>query len=106
MGIASAVRRYVETHISGEGIELCEDGDKIRAGLRRIRDPYAMRGVDDGLDYIACTHFLEHFDKPEEILELWFSKLRLGGRLALTLPHKKLYPGPGDPGNPAHKFTC
>lgn len=106
MGIASAVRRYVETHISGEGIELCEDGDKIRAGSRRIRDPYAMRGVDDGLDYIACTHFLEHFDKPEEILELWFSKLRLGGRLALTLPHKKLYPGPGDPGNPAHKFTC
>lgn len=106
MGIASEVRGLVEGFISGNGIEFCEDGDLIRSGSRRLRTSDAIDGVSGGLDYVACTHFLEHHSEPVSILKKWFSKLRVGGRMLIVLPHKTLYPASGDPGNPDHKWVA
>lgn len=106
MGIASKVRATVGGFISGIGVEFCEDGDLIRSGSRRLRRIEAIDGVAGGLDYVACTHLLEHFGNPVDILRKWFSKLRNGGILLVTLPHKSLYPAEGDPGNPDHKWKA
>jgi len=106
MGIASQVRPFVGCFISGKGIEFCEDGDLLRSDSRRLRDPWAIEGVAGGLDYIACVHFLEHFDNPVEHLRKWFSKVRSGGTMLIVLPHKNLYPAEGDPGNPDHKWKA
>lgn len=106
MGLATQIRSLVANYISGKGVEFSEDGDTINPNSKRMKSINSINAVDDGLDYIACTHFLEHHDDPERHLSLWFSKLRKGGRLLVILPDKNLYPGPGDPGNPDHRWVA
>ncbi len=103
MGIASKVRNYVDVFVQGDGVELCEDGDLLRGCSRRVRNPLSDDCQNGSLDYVAFVHLLEHYENTADILKLWFSKLKRNGKLLLVLPHKALYPGPGDPGNPAHR---
>lgn len=59
---------------------------------------------DKSLDYIFSSHFLEHVVDYRACLKEWWSKLKVGGRLILYLPHANLYPKIGEAGgNPDHK---
>ena len=96
MGIAAEVRGCVGHHLRGTGVEFTEDGEQL------MDDSLSSLG-SDSYDYIACTHWLEHQEEPSVHVSEWWNAIHPGGKLLLVLPHKKLYPGAGDPGNPDHR---
>lgn len=46
---------------------------------------------DGSQDYIFASHMLEHIDAPEEYIQEWHQKLKVGGYLIIMVPHKFLY---------------
>lgn len=42
---------------------------------------------DSSLDCIASLHVMEHLEDPREMIELFFSKLKFGGILFITMPN-------------------
>lgn len=56
------------------------------------------RFENESLDYVFSSHCLEHVDDWKDALQLWISKLKIGGIMFLYLPHKsnKLWK-PGGP---------
>jgi predicted SAM-dependent methyltransferase len=51
--------------------------------------PYDCFNLPDGqVDYIYSSHCLEHTDDWVKALEIWVSKLKVGGVLFLYLPHE------------------
>jgi len=44
---------------------------------------------DNTLDLIYCSHMLEYFDREEApgLLKSWMKKLKVGGKLYLSVPH-------------------
>lgn len=63
--------------------------------------------ADGSLDFVFSSHLLEHYPKERvpELLQLWASKLKVGGHLVLYLPNAQSYPRVGEHGaNPDHKW--
>ncbi len=55
------------------------------------QDAYKLDSIpDDSLDYVFSSHCLEHLDRWQEALELWISKIKMGGVLFLYLPHESM----------------
>ena len=58
----------------------------------------------ESLDFVFSSHLLEHIPDYKKALKEWWRVLKVGGKLALYLPHKDFYPNIGEPGsNPDHK---
>lgn len=58
----------------------------------------------DAFDCVFSSHTLEHIADTRAALAEWWRLVRIGGHLALYLPHRDLYPRRGEPGaNPDHK---
>lgn len=56
------------------------------------------------MDYVFSAHCLEHVADYRAALAEWWRVLKVGGHLALYLPHKNFYPNIGTDGaNPDHK---
>lgn len=59
---------------------------------------------DGAFDAVVSSHFLEHLENPQAALAEWWRMVKVGGHLALYLPHRDLYPHAGTPGaNIDHK---
>ncbi len=59
--------------------------------------------ASQGMDFVFSSHLLEHIEDYKATLKEWWRVLKLGGHLALYLPHKSFYPNKGEPGaNPTH----
>jgi ADP-heptose:LPS heptosyltransferase len=60
--------------------------------------------ADNSFDFVFSSHCLEDLPAPEVILRDWWSKIKVGGKLILYLPHKDFYPNIGEEGcNPFHQ---
>lgn len=60
--------------------------------------------ADNAIENVFSSHLLEHLDDWHAALREWWRVLKVGGHLALYLPHADLYPNVGQPGaNPDHK---
>lgn len=46
---------------------------------------------DEIYDFVYSSHCLEHFSKPQEVLEQWWRILKPGGYLIVVVPHWVLY---------------
>jgi SAM-dependent methyltransferase len=58
----------------------------------------------DAFDCVFSSHTLEHIADAHAALAEWWRLVRIGGYLALYLPHRDLYPRRGEPGaNPDYK---
>lgn len=56
------------------------------------------------MDFVYSSHTLEHVDDMAATLKEWWRVIKVGGILALYLPHADYYPNIGKPGaNPDHK---
>lgn len=56
------------------------------------------------MDFVYSSHLLEHITNYKAALQEWWRLVKVGGVLALYLPHKEYYPNVGQPGaNPDHK---
>lgn len=60
--------------------------------------------ADGAIENVFSSHLLEHIADWQPALSEWWRVLKVGGHLALYLPHADLYPNVGQPGaNPDHK---
>lgn len=50
-----------------------------------------LRHIDDAYDVVYSSHCLEHMQDPERVLHDWFSLVKSGGYLIVTIPHEVLY---------------
>ena len=56
------------------------------------------------MDFVYSSHLLEHIENYKAALTEWWRILKVGGYMALYLPHKDFYPNVGTKGaNPDHK---
>lgn len=107
----SYIKAKALEHCKGKGIDIgasdwpIDGADPIQEGEEE--NAYHLPNhKDESLDFVFSSHCLEHLDKYKDALELWVSKLKVGGILFLYLPHKdmKLW----NPGGPwvgeAHKW--
>jgi len=103
------LRKYLAPYCQGCGIELGSGGDRIvpNAITVDLNDPYADVGEnpiqlkgdardlywfkDNALDFVHSAHLLEDFPNTIEIMQEWSRVLKVGGYLALNLPHEKMY---------------
>lgn len=109
--------RHLSQYCQGIGVEFGEDDGHISSGLqvrncrRRIphvsvcvSSPDAVKVDAESQDFVACIHYLEHYQSPKEILAYWWSLLRIGGHMVMVLPEAGRYPHVGQPEcNPDHK---
>ncbi len=59
--------------------------------LTEGRDGTDLYWIPPGtLDYIFSSHCLEHIQDTQAALNLWVSKLRMGGTIFLYLPHPNM----------------
>jgi ADP-heptose:LPS heptosyltransferase/predicted SAM-dependent methyltransferase len=60
--------------------------------------------ADGSMECVFSSHTLEHLERYVAALAEWWRLVKVGGHLALYLPHRELYPNIGQPGaNPDHK---
>lgn len=60
--------------------------------------------ADGAIDNVFSSHLLEHIQNWQAALNEWWRVVKVGGHLALYLPHADFYPNVGQPGaNPDHK---
>ena len=60
----------------------------------------------ESMDYVYSSHLLEHIQDYEAALKEWWRLVKVGGVLALYLPHEDFYPKVGEMGaNPDHKWN-
>ena len=60
--------------------------------------------ADESVESVFSSHCLEHIEDWGAALKEWWRLVKVGGHLALYLPHADLYPRIGHPGaNPDHK---
>ena len=60
--------------------------------------------ANDAIENVYSSHLLEHIVDWQGALREWWRVVKVGGHLALYLPHADLYPNVGQPGaNPDHK---
>jgi ADP-heptose:LPS heptosyltransferase/glycosyltransferase involved in cell wall biosynthesis/predicted SAM-dependent methyltransferase len=79
------------------GVDI-EGSPDIKADARQL--PFE----NGSMDYVFSSHCLEDLDDTGAAFAEWMRVLRIGGNLALYLPHKNYYPRVGTPGaNPHHK---
>lgn len=109
--------RHLAQYCQGDGLEFGEDASHVadctqvrcsRRGIPNVETislpPWSLERSSDSLDYILCIHYLEHFDRAEEIVNYWWGMLRSGGKLMLCLPEAGKYPRVGQEGcNPDHR---
>ena len=97
----------------GCGLETCLPSmigvDKERGAAAIVGEATDLDIVgDESLDYIFSSHLLEHIH-PDEVmntLDLWASKIKVGGYLILYVPNANDYPKVGEEGaNPDHKWN-
>lgn len=86
-GVEWLARRFC----TGKGVDIGASKWPLQ-GARAIEDrpdenAYLIKENDNALDFIFSSHVLEHLDQPYHALEHWFSKLKVGGRVVLYLPH-------------------
>lgn len=113
-GEVEKIRWEVLPYTQGEGLDIgCGDwrlwnrstgidqggrGANIRGNVEKLKF------ADGSMDYVFSSHCLEDIDDFEAALAEWWRVIRVGGHLALYLPHADLYPRRGQKGsNPAHK---
>ena len=53
---------------------------------------------DASCDAVFSSHLLEHIEDYKAALKDWWRCIKVGGHLALYLPHKAFYPNVGQPG--------
>ena len=59
----------------------------------------------ESMDFVYSSHLLEHIEAYEAALKEWWRLIKVGGVLALYLPHEDFYPKVGTQGaNPDHKW--
>jgi ADP-heptose:LPS heptosyltransferase len=111
-------RHRVIKYLRGHGLDLGCGPNKITphaigVDLRRGADVCLDADdlhifADNSLDWIYSSHLLEEMPNLEVTMRTWWSKLKIGGRLVLYLPHKDLYPNVGKNGsniNHLHDLT-
>ena len=120
-GKESAKIRHLTTHYTmGRGLDVGCGSEKIwpsAIGLdsgKQWGKPVAdLTGdgsdlslfADSSLDYVFSSHFLEHTVDFRGTLQEWWRVIKVGGYLAMYLPHKQFYPNCGQPGaNADHKW--
>lgn len=60
--------------------------------------------ASQSMDFVYSSHLLEHIENHKAALAEWWRLVKVGGYLALYLPHKDFYPNIGTEGaNPDHK---
>ena len=79
---------------SAIGLDIQGVGD-INCDISRGLDIFAP----GFFDYVFSSHCLEDFKNTREILQDWWSKIKVGGYLVLYLPHKDHYPNIGQKGH-------
>lgn len=115
-GETAKIRWEALPYTQGEGIDVGCGAHKLWPETIGI-NATAARGVnlkgdatqlkliaDASLDYVFSSHCLEDIEDTAAALAEWWRVLKVGGHLALYLPHADFYPNIGEPdGNPAHK---
>jgi ADP-heptose:LPS heptosyltransferase/predicted SAM-dependent methyltransferase len=89
------------------GVDNCKDtqlfGIPIRPDLGAQAESLSMF-APEAFDCVFSSHTLEHIEDYQAALAEWWRILKVGGHLALYLPHADHYPRIGEPGaNPDHK---
>jgi len=76
--------------------------------LAKIDDRLSLPWFNDkSLDFVFSSHCLEHFSKPNVIIQEASRLLKAGGYLVLILPDMRFYPKKDKFGaNPDHKWDC
>ena len=78
-------------------------GHSVQADLRMDASKLDLF-ADGSLDFVYSSHLLEHIENYKAALKEWWRVVKIGGKLALYLPHKDFYPNIGVEGaNPDHK---
>jgi len=91
------------------GVDSCKDtelfGIQIKPDLRVDDCADLSNTIEDAsVDAVFSSHLLEHIENYQAALKDWWRCVKVGGHLALYLPHKDFYPNVGQPGaNPDHK---
>lgn len=79
-------------------------GHPVKADIRVDTCERLALFADGSVDTVFSSHLLEHIVDARAALQEWWRLVRVGGYLALYLPHRDHYPRMGQPGsNPDHK---
>lgn len=85
------------------GIDKDRAGGKVAEIVRDV-EKEELPFLDGSLDYITCSHLIEHVEKPVLCMEKWLKKIKKGGYLLLIVPDTNYVPKMGTPGgDPTHK---
>jgi len=86
------------------GIDLNRGGGKVPEIICDVeKEELPFR--DEVLDYILCSHIVEHFGNPLDVLRKLMKKLKKGGNLLLIVPDANHTPKMGTPdADKSHKW--
>lgn len=88
-GTGYFLKKFPPTYFQKSGIELSEYAKKRAQENNPECTMYNELNevADNSLDCVASLHVMEHLEKPEDTIQLFFTKLRLGGILFITMPN-------------------
>lgn len=81
--------RFFERYLIGEGVDVgCNDDPVTPTCCQWEKGDGPLTGM---WDWIYSSHCLEHIDDAVGTLKHWWSCLKPGGRLIVSVPHRDLY---------------
>jgi 2-polyprenyl-3-methyl-5-hydroxy-6-metoxy-1,4-benzoquinol methylase len=71
------------------GIDMAEPSGDVRYDRFLVGNIFDLERLDDGRKYdcIVCGEFIEHVERPYDLLRVLRSQLKPGGRLVLSTPN-------------------
>ncbi len=102
-----------EQFCKGEGLDIGGTNDWHFPGARPVNiieedewSAFNLPPSENGYDYIFSSHCLEHIEKADKALKVWYDALKVGGQLFLYLPHREMeYWLPENCEKHIHSFT-
>lgn len=83
---------FFERYMQGSGVDVGCGTDPVTADCATWDRPNDAHKLEGGpYDWVYSSHCLEHLERPDIAIQSWWSCLKPGGRLILSLPHRDLY---------------
>jgi SAM-dependent methyltransferase len=101
---------FFDEYVKGRGLDIgcgndpltpdCDTFEKIHpdngspstSGQHFTGDAHTLPGVPrDAYDWVNASHILEHLEDPVQALRAWFSVVKPGGVLIISVPHRDYY---------------
>lgn len=88
---------FFKRYIKGQGLDIGYGGDPLTPNVKGYDFEHGNALYLDGLkpyerfDYVYSSHCLEHMNDPRLALKIWWHRVKEGGYLIFTVPHRDLF---------------